>query len=107
MARRSLAKLAKRAGDFDLACELWKEALGNSRLGYEAYEQLAIHFEHKARDPEQARQIVQEAIDELCRANRAGEITPGAYREIKAKFDRRMVRLERKPRRHLLEAMQA
>ena len=107
VARRSLAKLAKRAGDFDLACELWKEALGNSRLGYEAYEQLAIHFEHKARDPEQARQIVQEAIDELCRANRAGEITPGAYREIKANFDRRMVRLERKPRRHLLEAMQA
>lgn len=54
-----------------------------------------------------ARQIVQEAIDELCRANRTGEITPSAYREIKAKFGRRMVRLERKPRRQLLEAMQA
>jgi uncharacterized protein YprB with RNaseH-like and TPR domain len=106
-ARRSLAKLAKRAGDLDLACALWKEALGNSRQGYDAYEQLAIHYEHKARDPEQARQIVQEAIDELCRANRAGEITPGAYREIKERFDRRMVRLERKPRRPLLEAMQA
>jgi uncharacterized protein YprB with RNaseH-like and TPR domain len=107
VARRSLAKLAKRAGDLDLACALWKEALGNSRQGYDAYEQLAIHYEHKARDPEQARQIVQEAIDELCRANRAGEITPGAYREIKERFDRRMVRLERKPRRPLLEAMQA
>ena len=107
VARRSLAKLAKRAGDLDLACALWKEALGNSRQGYDAYEQLAIHYEHKARDPEQARQIVQEAIDELCRANRAGEITPGAYREIKAKFDRRMMRLERKPRRQLLDGMQA
>ena len=107
VARRSLARLAKRAGELDLACALWKEALGNSRQGYDAYEQLAIHYEHKARDPEQARQIVQEGIDELCRANRAGEITPGAYREIKEKFDRRMVRLERKPRRPLLEAMQA
>ena len=107
VARRSLAKLAKRAGDLDLACALWKEMLGNSRQGYDAYEQLAIHYEHKARDPEQARQIVQEAIDELCRANRAGEITAGAYREIKERFDRRMVRLERKPRRPLLEAMQA
>jgi len=46
-------------------------------------------------------------MDELCRANRAGEITPGAYREIKAKFDRRMLRLQRKPRRQLLEAMEA
>jgi hypothetical protein len=41
-ARRSLARLAKREGDFDLACELWRDALGNSRHGYEAYEQLAI-----------------------------------------------------------------
>ena len=107
VARRSLARLAKRAGELDLACALWKEALGNSRQGYDAYEQLAIHYEHKARDPEQARQIVRQAIDELCRANRAGEITPGAYREIKERFDRRMVRLERKPRRPLLEARQA
>jgi len=107
VARRSLAKLAKRAGDVDLACALWKEALGNSRQGYEAYEQLAIHYERKARDPEQARQIVQQAIDELSRASRAGEITPGAYREMKGKFDRRMLRLERKPQRQLLAAMHA
>src|SRR5579864_4658530 len=35
----AVARLAKREGDFELACELWKEALGNSRHGYEAYEQ--------------------------------------------------------------------
>jgi uncharacterized protein len=52
VARRSLARLAKRQGDFGLACELWKDALGNSRHGYEAYEQLAIHYERNARDPE-------------------------------------------------------
>jgi tetratricopeptide (TPR) repeat protein len=104
-ARRSLARLAKREGDFDLACELWKDALGNSRHGYEAYEQLAIYYEHKARDPEQARQIILQAINELRRANQVGDITPGAYREFRARFDRRMERLERKSRRPLLEIL--
>jgi hypothetical protein len=104
-ARRSLARLAKREGDFELACELWKDALGNSRHGYEAYEQLAIHYEHKARDPDQAQQIVREAINELRRAFQIGDITPGAYREFKARFDRRMERLDRKSRRPLLDAL--
>ena len=102
-ARRSLARLAKREGDFELACELWKDAIGNSRHGYEAYEQLAIYYEHKARDPEQALQVVRQAIDELRRAIQMGDIAPGAHREIKARFDRRMERLERKSRRPLLE----
>lgn len=79
-ARRSLARLAKREGDFELPCELWKDALGNSRHGYEAYEQLAIYYEHKARDLEQARQVVRQAINELRRANQVGDITPGTYR---------------------------
>ena len=100
-ARRSLARLAKRDGDFDLACELWNGALGNSRHGYEAYEQLAIYYEHKARDPERARQVVRQAVDELRRAIQTGDIAPGAYREIKARFDRRIVRLERKNQRPL------
>src|SRR5260370_33432956 len=60
-ARRSLARLAKREGDFALACELWKSALGNSRQGYEAYEQLAGYYEHKARDPEQGLKIIWQA----------------------------------------------
>jgi uncharacterized protein YprB with RNaseH-like and TPR domain len=104
-ARRSLARLAKRQGDFELACELWKGALGNSRHGYYAYEQLAIYHEHKARDPVQARQVVEQAINELRDAIQVGDITPGAYREIKAKFDRRMVRLERKTRKPLLDTL--
>ena len=95
-ARRSLARLAKRQGDFDLACELWKEALGNSRHGYEAYEHLAIYYEHTARHPEQALEVVRQAIDQLRRAIQTGDIAPGAYHEIKARFDRRMLRLARK-----------
>lgn len=104
-ARRSLARLAKRDGDFDLACELWKDALGNSRHGYEAYEQLAMYYEHNARNPEQARQVVLQAINQLRRANQVGDITPGAYREFKVKFDRRLERLERMSRRPLLDTL--
>jgi len=104
-ARRSLARLAKREGDFTLACELWQGALGNSRHGYNAYEQLAIYYEHKARDTEEARRVVQQAIEELRRANQMGDIAPAAYREIKAKFDHRIARLERKIRRPLLDIL--
>src|SRR6185312_16735216 len=87
VARRSLARLAKRQGDFELACELWKDALGNSRHGYEAYEQLAIYYERTAREPEQAREIVHQALNELRRAIQAGDLAPGPYREIRARFD--------------------
>jgi uncharacterized protein len=104
-ARRSLARLAKRDGDFALACELWKGTLGNSRQGYEAYERLAIYHEHNARDLDQALKVVRQALDELRRANQTGDIAPGAYREIKARFDHRMTRLERKSRRPLLDIL--
>jgi uncharacterized protein len=105
VARRSLARLAKRQGDFELACELWKDALGNSRHGYEAYEQLAIYYERKARDPEQALEIVKQALDELWRAIQVGDIAPGPYREIKARFDHRMERLGRMSQRPLLDSL--
>jgi len=105
VARRSLARLAKRQGDFELACELWKDAIGNSRHGYEAYEQLAIYYERKAREPEQAREIVKQALDELRRAIQVGDIAPGPYREIRARFDNRLQRLERKSKRPLLEGL--
>src|SRR5438093_6477703 len=73
-ARRSLARLAKRDGDFELACDLWNGALGNSRQGYEAYEQLAIYYEHKARDPERALLVVRQAAEEPRRAIQIGDI---------------------------------
>jgi uncharacterized protein len=105
VARRSLARLAKRQGDFELACELWRDALGNSRHGYEAYEQLAIYYERKAGDPEQAREIVKQALDELRRAVQVGDIAPGPYREVKARFDHRMERLGRKSQKPLLDGL--
>jgi len=105
VARRSLARLAKRQGDFELACELWKGAVGNSLRGYEAYEQLAIYYERTARDPEQAREIVQQALNELRRALQTGDIAPGPYREINTRFEHRMQRLERKSKRPLWDGL--
>jgi len=104
-ARRSLAKLAKRQGDFKLACELWQAALDNSRHGYEAYEQLAIYYESKARDFGKARQVVDQALDQLRRAMQTGEIAQGPYLEMKAKFDHRMGRLERKNKQPCLDVL--
>ena len=57
-ARKFLARLAKRHGDHALACGLWEKILGVSREGFEAYEQLAIHYERRAREPQRARQIL-------------------------------------------------
>jgi uncharacterized protein YprB with RNaseH-like and TPR domain len=95
-ARTALARLAKRDGDLNLARELWGSMLGNSREGYKAYEQLAIHLEHEAKEPGQALGIVRDALAQLRRANLVGMIAPAAYRKAKAQFEHRLGRLERK-----------
>jgi uncharacterized protein YprB with RNaseH-like and TPR domain len=106
-ARMALARLAKRDGDTNLARELWKSALGNSRAGYQAYEQLAIYFEHEARQPRQALVVARQALTELGRAHQAGVIVPAAYRRTKARFEHRLARLERKAGQTLLDTWQA
>ncbi len=105
-ARRSLAYLAKRAGDHVLACSLWEGMLGNSREGFEAYEQLAIYYEHRAREPHRAASLARKALAELRKANRLGTIAPRAYREGRARFEQRLARLERKAGRGLLDALE-
>jgi len=103
-ARAALARLARRDGDLARARELWESTLGNSREGYEAYEQLAIYYEHEAREPRRALTIVREALAHLRRANQVGTITATTYRRAKARFELRLVRLERKAGRTLLDA---
>ncbi len=106
-ARVSLARLAKRDGDLERARELWESVLGNSREGYEAYEQLAIYFEHQAQEPQRALAITNEALSQLRRANQTRMIESVIYRCAKEKFDHRRTRLERKlahaPSKTLLE----
>ena len=106
-ARLALARLAKRDGDFGLARELWESTLGNSREGYESYEQLAIYFEHEVREPRRALVIVREALAQLRRANQVGMITALAYRRTKTQFEHRLARLERKAGPMLLDTFDA
>ena len=95
-ARWSLSRLAKREGDLTRACELWEEMLGNSREGFEAYEQLAIHYEYRAREPHRAALLARRALADLDRACELGAIPPSACRRRRVRFERRLVRLERK-----------
>jgi hypothetical protein len=95
-ARASLAQLAKRDRDFDRARELWESMLGNSREGYEAYEQLAIYYEHEARNVHLALAITREALAQLRRAHQLAMITVDQYRTSKLQFEHRRLRLERK-----------
>jgi hypothetical protein len=106
-ARRSLARLAKREGDLSFACGLWEDMLGNSREGLEAYEQLAIYYEHHAREPHRAAALAHRALGELRNANRLGLIASGAYHHCRVRFEQRLARLERKAGRTLLDAMEA
>ena len=95
-ARASLAQLAKRDRDFDRARELWESMLGNSREGYEAYEQLAIYYEHEARNTQLALAITREALAQLRRAHQLAMIAADQYRASKLQFEHRRLRLERK-----------
>ena len=104
-ARSSLARLAKRDGDLELARGLWESMLGNSREGFEAYEQLAIYYEHRAREPHRAAALTRKALLELRNANRLGTIPTNTYRDRRLRFEQRLARLERKAGRSLLEAL--
>ncbi len=107
VARRALASLAKKDGDFSAACELWTEMLGNSREGFEAYEQLAIYCERRAREPHRAAALVRKALAELRRANRLGTLAPGVGLRYQRRFQKRLARLERKTSRAMLQGVAA
>lgn len=106
-AKRSLARLAKRDGDLSLARELWEGMLDDSKEGFEAYEQLAIYYEHHAREPHRAAGLARKALAELRRANRLGTIAATAHRQCRERFEHRLARLERKAGRTLLDDMEA
>ena len=99
-ARRSLARLAKREGDLPLACQLWESILGNSREGLEAYEQLAIHYEHEADDSPRAAALVRDALRELQRARRHVSLSAALHRRYKTQFEHRLKRLDHLERQH-------
>jgi uncharacterized protein len=95
-ARKSLARLARRDGDFALACKLWNEMLDGSREGLDAYEALAIHYERRAGEPHSAARLVRKALTELRLADGPGALAPVVLRRYKTRFEARLARLERK-----------
>lgn len=103
LAKKALARLARRDGDFALACELWNTMLDGSREGIEAYEALAIHYERRTRQPQDAVMLVRKALVELRRAHRLGTLAPAFRNRFRARFEARLARLERKLSRTLLK----
>jgi uncharacterized protein len=111
-ARRDLARLAKRRRDFPRANELWGELSGRlaaaalrSSAGFgrwaaeeveaalEASEQLAIHYEHRAREPERAAELTRAALAALGNARVARALDPSRQRRWQGRFLRRLGRL--------------
>jgi uncharacterized protein len=95
-AKKSLARLAKREGDLALARDLWESLLGNSREGFQAYEQLAIYYERHAAETRRAAEISREALSALEQGRRLGTIATSTYQKLRGRFERRLARVERK-----------
>jgi uncharacterized protein YprB with RNaseH-like and TPR domain len=95
-ARRELARMAKRERDFERASALWEDILGDSRDGLDAYEQLAMYYEHQARAPQRAAELTREALEALRSAWQGGGLSPAAYRRMRARLERRLERLQRR-----------
>ncbi len=66
-ARRELALLAKRRGDHAAAAALWLELAGDPQDGVLACEQLAIHYERRAKDPARATEFARLGLTKLHR----------------------------------------
>ncbi len=94
VARRELALLAKRHGDHARANALWEESLGDSSDGIHAYEQLAIYWEHTARDPQRALALVREALVRLREGHLAGHLDLLQFRRWHDSLRHRLARLE-------------
>lgn len=66
-ARLELALMAKRRGDHERAAELWQEIVGDPQDGVHACEQLAMHYERRAKDFSRAMEFAQLALAKLKR----------------------------------------
>jgi len=62
----------------------------------EAFEQLAIHYEHRARQPERAAELTGQALRTLEQALRAGQVPLPRYRRLHSRLAHRLSRLEQR-----------
>jgi uncharacterized protein len=95
-ARRELALLAKRERNYEVSNGHWEKLLEDSPGGLQAYEQLAIYYEHRADLPSRAAELSREALLRLQDAFHSGRITSSKYQQWHASFHRRLTRLNGK-----------
>jgi hypothetical protein len=66
-ARRDLALMAKRRGEYSRAADIWQEIVADPQDGIHACEQLAIHHERYGKDLDRATEFAQLALAKLRR----------------------------------------
>ncbi len=103
---RSIAGCSKaKASSFKFSPAMARTGGAGYGCELDAYEQLAIYYEHRARQPERAAEFSRAALGALERALRAGAVEPLRYRRLKARLEHRLARLDIK-RRRLVELIQ-
>ena len=114
LAQQELAQLAKRELDYTRAISLWEELRQASKIvkrndagilqedaqkaleaAIEAAEQLAIYYEHRAKQPRRALELTSHALAELRGARLAGGIGAARAHKIEERLACRLARLER------------
>ena len=98
-ARRELALLAKRRGDHAAAAALWLELVVDPQDGVLACEQLAIHYERRAKDSARATEFARLGLAKLqrMRSNSRDPYAAARAARLAEKLLSRINRLEHKP----------
>ena len=115
LAQRELAQLAKREQDYACANSLWdtlrhaprssnrseaplgaEDFQSSLETAIEAAEQLAIYYEHRAKKPQRALELVRGAASELREAQHSGKFARDRAAKIEMRLARRLARLERR-----------
>jgi uncharacterized protein YprB with RNaseH-like and TPR domain len=95
-ASRNLAYMAKRRGEHERAAEIWQAIVADPQDGIHACEQLAIHFERRAKDISRAKEFAQLALT-MLRGRRGASRDPYAsarLARLEQKFLHRLARLD-------------
>jgi hypothetical protein len=95
-AQRDLAMHARRRGDHTHAAVLWHEIAADPHDGIHACEQLAIHYERRAKDRVRALEFARLALANLhrYRSNLREPLAQACFARLEAKFMKRVMRLQ-------------
>ncbi len=96
-----LALQHKRRGEHELAIEIWQELTRRgTNYSVESFEQLAIHYEHRARDAQAAMEFTEAAVEKIQKSQADGQQqTLGGQIDHLRRLAHRLRRLNGKVRR--------